>query len=64
MAKIKNKPAPKKKKTFPWQSLLAVAVIIVGVATYVVLETPTAEDLDLSIIDKGGNVIVQVHDPN
>ena len=64
MAKTKNKPVPKKKKTIPWQALLTVAVIIAGVAAYVIWETPSEEDLDLSIIEKGGNVVVQVHDPN
>ncbi|MBF0278143.1 MAG: hypothetical protein HQM13_10145 [SAR324 cluster bacterium] len=64
MAKTKNQPVLKKKKTLPWQGLLAVAVLVVAVAAYVIWESPTEKDLDLSVIDKGVNVVVQVHDPN
>ena len=64
MAKKKKQPIPPQKKPFPWQILLAVGVLVAGVAVYVMMETPSSEELDLSIIEQGGNVVGQIHDPD
>ncbi len=59
----KEKKVKKKKASFSWQILLSIGVIASGVIAFIVLQSPTDAELDLSIIQQGGNVIVQVHDP-
>ena len=47
-----------------WQIMLTIGIIVAGTAAYIILANPGKEELDLSIIDQGVNVVVQIHDPN
>ena len=62
MAKKKASPAPKK-KVWSWPLLVSLGVVILAVGVFVYLNTPSEEMLDLSVIEQGQNVVVQIHDP-
>lgn len=62
MAKRKASP-PQKKKAPSWQIFVSLGVIILAVGVFAYLGTPTEEDLDLSVIEQGKNVVLQIHDP-
>ncbi|MBF0287423.1 MAG: hypothetical protein HQM14_06355 [SAR324 cluster bacterium] len=59
----KEKKTHKTKASFSWQILLSVGVIAAGVIAFMMLQNSPDPELDLSIIKKGENVVVQVHDP-
>ena len=64
MAKQIRMSTRKQWKTLQWQIMLIVGIIVAGTAAYIFLANPSKEEMDLSIIDQGVNVVVQIHDPN
>ena len=51
-------------KALQWKIMLVVGIIVAATAAFIILANPDKEELDLSIIDQGVNVVVQIHDPN
>jgi len=45
------------------QALLGGALLLIALAG-IFIGLPSSENTDLSIIGKGSNVVIQVHDPN
>lgn len=62
--KNKKKQQPSKKnKKLNLQIMVSALVLVVGLALVFTLNTPDSSAYDLSVINEGKNVIVQVHDP-
>ncbi len=59
---MENKPAPSSKKPLLYKAL--VAVLVLGTLWVAVQNLPRGYSRDLSLIGKGSNVVVQVHDHN
>ncbi len=51
-------------KALQWKIMLIVGIIVAATAAFIILANPGNEELDLSIIDQGVNVVVQIHDPS
>ncbi len=64
MAKQIRMSTRKQLKNLQWQIMLTIGIIVAGTAAYIILANPGKGELDLSIIDQGVNVVVQIHDPN
>ncbi len=63
--KKKKQENPKKKNKISPMQFGIIGILLLGLAGGMVFwNMPSDEDLDLTAIGKGENIVVQVHDPN